>query len=247
MGVFDLGGGKTLVTDLRALDQHGDHAVVLQTPDPEKVAAVRARNGRWRVLVGAFQLGIPVSTKADMLSYHLRLYSVLLWRLEKLPQRSRWLATMRRYLALWAEKVRALGGRPELVPATPDGIFELEPAGGKPPVEDPKSGDGDGGPIVDGGADPTVFEPDEDWLGEPGPATSHLWSGKVSSLLYDHFGDFEGLTLEDHQGRHVRFFSRERAILELAKEAWQQRYVVSVVSVSKTNRTVVRLLIRGYR
>ena len=257
IGVFDLGRGKTLVTDLRAIDQFGDYAVVLSAPDPRKVDAVRAQNGRWRELVGAFQIGIPVSTRVDMLNYHLRFYSVLLWRLEKLSSRSRWVATMQRYVAMWADKVRALGGRPELVPATPDGRIDLEDVGGATPDDgddapggdpgDDAAGDGADAP-GDGldGDDPADFEPAEDWLGEPGPASSHLWSGKVSGLLFDHFGDFEGFTLEDSRGRHARFFSRESAVLELAQEAWQRRYVVTVVSVSKTDRTVVRLLLRGY-
>ena len=251
IGVFDIGDHETLVTDLRVLDMGGEFAVILKAPDPKEVAAARQRNGRWRKLVGAFQLAIPVSTKADMLNYFLRLLSVLQWRLEKLPARSRWVATMTRYVEMTAEKVSALGGRPALVPATPDGIFDLEAAGGKKPNGD---GAGPGGvdPVGAGpgggldGDDLALFEPAEDWLGEPGPATAHLWSGKVSGLLFDHFGDFEGFTLEDSRGRHVRFFSRESALLKLAQTGWLERYVVTVISVSKTNRSVVRLLLRGY-
>lgn len=250
IGVFEIGDRETLVTDLRVLDRDGKYAVILKAPDPREVAATRQRNGRWRKLVGAFQLAIPVSTKADMLNYFLRLLSVLQWRLEKLPTRSRWVATMTRYVNMTAEKVRALGGRPALVPAMSDGIFDLEAAGGKKPNDwgaGPGGVDaGDTGPCggLDGD-DPAIFEPTEDWLGEPGVETAHLWSGKVSGLLFDHFGDFEGFTLEDRRGQHVRFFSRESAILKLAQTAWQERYVVTVISVSKTNRTVIRLLFRG--
>lgn len=135
-GVFDLGNGVTLITDLRVLDEFGDYAVVLQSPDPKSVAAAKARAGRWRELVGAFQIGVPVSTRTDMLNYHLRLLSLMFWRLEKLDRRSRWNATLTRYVNMLADKVRALGGIPEAVPATPDGIFDLEPAGGTPPVDD---------------------------------------------------------------------------------------------------------------
>ena len=84
-------------------------------------------------------------------------------------------------------------------------------------------------------------------MGEPGPKDSHLWSGKVSGLLFDHFGKFEGFTLEDTQGKHARFFSRETAILELARNAWAERDMVTVITASKTDRTVIRFLLRGCR
>jgi hypothetical protein len=145
---------------------------------------------------------------------------------------------MTRYVEFLSAKVRALGGNPEAVTATPDGTFELDEAGGSP--RPGKPGDGDD-------SDPSFFEPTEDWLGEPGPSASQLWSGKVSGLLFDHFGDSEGFTLENTHGRHARFFSRETAMLDLARDAWSQRDTVTVFTVSKTDRTVVRFLLRGYR
>jgi hypothetical protein len=68
----------------------------------------------------------------------------------------------------------------------------------------------------------------------------------VSGLLFDHFGDFEGFTLESYGGTQRRFFSREAAIGDLAKTAWLERYVVTVITVSAQSRRVRRLLIRGY-
>jgi len=250
MGIFDLGNGLSLVTDLRALDEFGDYAVLMQAPDPKEVADARARAGRWRELVGAFQLGVPVSTREDMLDYHLRLLSLMLWRLERLDRRSRWQATMIRYVDLLSEKVRALGGRPEVVPATPDGIFDVKEAGGSPRQDAPQEGDGDNGepiPNPNDGPGASFFEPAEDWLREPGPKDSYLWSGKVSGLLFDHFGKFEGFTIENTLGKHARFFSRETAMFELARNAWLERDMVTVITVSKTDRTVIRFLLRGYR
>ena len=244
VGAFPLGDRRTLVTDLRLLDDFGEGAVLIEEPDPDKVAAAVARAGRWRELVGAFQLGIPVSTRGAMLNYQLRLLSVMQWRLESLPVGNRWFEPLARYVAVLVEKVRALGGRPELVPATPDGIFDLEDAGGTP--DGGRGEDGDGGDRGPGADDPSELEPAEDWLGEPGPPSSYLWSGKVSGLLYDHFGDFEGFTLERYNGDHVRFFSREESIRSLVVQGWQERFVVTVVSVSDEDRTVVRLLLRGY-
>jgi len=247
-GVFKLKEGVTLITDLKMLDDHGDFAVILRSPNPKEVAAMKFRAGRWRELVGAFQLGVPVSTRADMLNYYLRLLSLMYWRVEILDKRSRWFATMVRYVDMLVGKVRALGGIPELVPATPNGIFDLESAGGKTTGDDEGDGDKPTPVLSAGGEDESTdfFEPDEDWLGTSSPTSSHMCSGKVSGLIFDHFGDFEGFTLEDTRGHHARFFSRESAIHDLAHSTWERRDTVTVISVSKTDRTVVRLVLRGY-
>jgi hypothetical protein len=127
-GVFDLGNNRVLITDLRVIDARGDHAVIVHHPKPAAVAAARKDSGYWRETIGAFQLGIPVSVKADMLAHHLRLLSALRWRAERLSPHNRWYEAFIRYVELIAEKVRALGGDPFLVPATPDGTVSL---GGK--------------------------------------------------------------------------------------------------------------------
>ncbi len=85
-----------------------------------------------------------------------------------------------------------------------------------------------------------------DGLLSPADGKAGAARGKVSGLLFDHFGDFEGFTLESYAGTHRRYFSRETAILALAKEAWKERYVVTVLTVSAKSRRVRRLLIRGY-
>lgn len=70
------------------LDAAGDHAVIVEFPDPAEVEAARRQSATWRETIGAFQLGIPVSVKADMLNYHLRLLSVFRWRAEFLRRRT---------------------------------------------------------------------------------------------------------------------------------------------------------------
>ena len=245
LGAFDLGGNRTLVTDMRVFDAANDHAVIVQHPDPEAVAAARRQSGVWRETVGAFQLGIPVSVKAAMLPYHVRLLSLMRWRAEQLRPGDRWYETFRHYVALLAEKVRALGGDIYAVPATPDGNVGL-----------PGKGDQGGGDTGDGFAEDSgnpTFEPGgDDWLDgtggldAPGAARPGIWSGKVSGLLFDHFGDFEGFFLEAYDGAQHRFFSREAAIRELAETAWLERYVVTAITVAAASRRVRRLLIRGY-
>jgi hypothetical protein len=130
-GVFDLGDGRSLVTDLSVLDASGDYAVVVTHPDPKAVQAAAAQSGRWRVPIGAFQLGIPVSVKEDMLDYYVQLLSITCWRLEHLDRKSPWHPTMARYLDLLIQKVWALGGHPYAVPPTPDGNLPGPQGGGR--------------------------------------------------------------------------------------------------------------------
>jgi len=253
-GTFDLGNNLSLVTDLSVLDGVGDHALLIKYPDPKAVEAARREALMWRETLGAFQIGIPVSTKDDMLLHHLRLLSVMTWRAAKLSRKSRWYATFTRYVELLTDKVRALGGDPFSIPATPDGIIPQlpEPTGGNP-----DGGDNGGGATPGDGAavdpkDPFFESSGDDWLGvtlgldAPADAKPDIWSGKISGLLFDHFGDFEGFTLETYGGAHSRFFSRESAIHDLALNAWRERYVVTVISVGAHNRQVRRLLLRGY-
>lgn len=129
-GAFALGDNRVLVTDLSMLDAAGDHAVLIEHPEPAALAAAMADSGQWRETIGAFQLGVPVSTKTAMLPYQMRLLSVMRWRAAQLSRNSRWYATMNYYLGRLAEKVQALGGNPWTIPATPDGDIELPGGGG---------------------------------------------------------------------------------------------------------------------
>ena len=122
-GAFDLGDNKTLITDLSLLDASGDHAFVIEHPDRLVVEEALKDAGRWRETIGAFQLGIPVSTKAELLLHSLQLLSVMRWRTAHIPRWSRWRPTMQHYVELLAAKAQALGGDPSAVPATPDGAI----------------------------------------------------------------------------------------------------------------------------
>jgi hypothetical protein len=232
-GAFDLGDNRVLITDLRVIDAVGDHAVLVQHPDPAQVASARRNSGFWREIIGAFQLGIPVSTKPEMLLHHLRLLSAMRWRAEKLKPDSRWYAAFVRYVDLLAAKVSALGGNPWTVAPTPDGT--IGPF--KEPDECHRGYDRDDSRCHDG-RDGTAGC-------DTGAACSGAWIGKVSGLSYDHFGDFEGFTLEDHDGVSHRFCSREHAIRDLARTAWSERLVVTVMSFAGHDRRVRTLVIGG--
>lgn len=249
-GVFDLGCNKTLVTDLSIFDAQGEYAILIEQPDPKQIERARKKVRIWREVVGAFQLSIPVSTKGDMLQRHLRLLSMFRWRAEQLRVGTYWYAAFMRYLSLFTKKVAALGGDIYVIPTTPDGKIPnpVGDANEKPSEEKPGSESGS-----ETGSGDNFFEPNkDDWLSEtnglksPQDSKSRAFSGKVSGLLFDHFGDFEGFTLETYNGAHHRFFSREAAICELAREAWLKRYVVTVITVSANSKAVRRLLQRGY-
>ena len=72
----------------------------------------------------------------------------------------------------------------------------------------------------------TGYEP----RGEDTPQKCELrgQTGKVSGLVYDAFGDFEGFWLESEDGAEHRFCSREHQIEDLARRAWVDRILISV-------------------
>jgi hypothetical protein len=61
-----------------------------------------------------------------------------------------------------------------------------------------------------------------------GPEDRRHCTGKVSSLVFDRFGDFEGFVLETEEG-HRRFVSRERDVEILIQRAWKERLRVTVI------------------
>lgn len=144
-GVFDLGDNRTLVTDISLFDAVGDFAFLIEAPDPTELAAAHAEARMWRETLGAFQLGIPVSTKAEMKLYQMRLFSLMSWRLAHMPRNSRWYKTMQHYVGLLSGKVQALGGNPFEVPATPDGAIPQLPWVSGEDGDGHGDGDGDGG------------------------------------------------------------------------------------------------------
>lgn len=225
--------GVTLFASGTMLDLATDQPVLVQVTNAEDISRVTSR--RWRQIGGAFQLGIPVDNAAGMLVPNQRLLSVMKWRAQFLRPSDRWFQAFNRYAALLGAKVGALGGDPERVLATPGGIW--------PGLTD-SDGDGPGGAKPDTGGSGDL--PDYGgWLPDDDQGSGFV-TGKVSGLLYDHFGDFEGFTIETFNGRHVRFFSRENAIEERAREAWVARHVVTVWPVSVKSQQVRLLALRGY-
>jgi hypothetical protein len=95
-------------------------------------AAVVVTTIAWRRIIGAFQISIPVTTRALLLEPEVRLLSVLRWIAKAIPERNRWHRVFERYLKQIEVRVEALGGDPsEIYPSsTGDGGFpEHEPPG----------------------------------------------------------------------------------------------------------------------
>lgn len=239
-GAFRIGDREVLLTDTTVLDMKSDKLLLMKLPSKEDLKTFASSSGRWRETIGAFQIGIPVSDKQTMRVDLLRLLALLRWRADFVKPTSRWYATFKRYVELMTDKVRALGIDPFSVDPSPN-----------PAIPGLRDDGDDKGDATD--TNPFLEPGNDEWLGDtsglesPGVAGSSRYSGKVSGLLYDHFGDFEGFTLETYGGEHLRFFSREAAILDIANTAWLERYVVTVMTVAGYSREVRRLLIRGYR
>jgi len=85
----------------------------------------------WRNVLGAFQLTIPVRTKAVLLEREERLLSVLRWIAEAIPPDNRWYPVFVRYLDQIGDRVSGLGGDPDQIVASPDGTGRLPKCGHK--------------------------------------------------------------------------------------------------------------------
>jgi hypothetical protein len=87
------------------------------------------------------------------------------------------------------------------------------------------------------------------WKGGPGtPGKGEEpeieWTGKVASLVYDHFGDFEGFFLETERGEMHRFRSIEGELEALVRHVWQDRIVISVATNRRHPHRVLRIFLR---
>jgi hypothetical protein len=71
------------------------------------------------------------------------------------------------------------------------------------------------------------------------------FAGKVTGLIYDHFGDFEGFILEEGCGRVRRFRSRERPMAYIIREAWRDRATVIVFTSACDEFCPVKVIVGG--
>ena len=81
----------------------------------------------WRKVQGSFQVTIPVRTKEVILEPEERLLAVLKWIARSIPASNRWSPVFDRYLGVVADRVRALGGDPDMIQPSPSGGPEKHP------------------------------------------------------------------------------------------------------------------------
>jgi len=81
---------------------------------------------------------------------------------------------------------------------------------------------------------------------EPGKGEGlREFSGKISGLIYDHFGDFEGFMLEEGCERPRRFRSREYRVARILRDAWHDRATVIVVTSVGDECCPIRIIVGG--
>jgi hypothetical protein len=167
-------------------------------------------------VLGVFHVAIPVGVKSEMLEGEERLLAILKSIALAIPHESRWYPVFVRYLEQIEARVEEMGGNPILI--------EPSPVGELPPGLHGPSGGGKGGPEHD---------------------HEHEHTGKVSALLYDRFGDFEGFILRTWTGeRHFR--AREHEIERVVGRAWEDRFLITVISEAHDPELPVRIIVRGH-
>ena len=163
-------------------------------------------SGLPRKVIGAFQITIPVTTAAQILPRETRRLAVLRHIGLAIPAGNRWRRIWDRLLDQVGDRVRGLGGNPDHVRPSPSGGEgpDDRPGGGYPGdhpgghPHDPETGDG-----------------------------RDVATGRISRIVYDCFGGFEGFVLDTCDGSHT-FWSCERGIETVALRACELRLRVSV-------------------
>ncbi len=107
------------------------------------------------------------------------------------------------------------------------------------------------GRIIGMGADPSKIPPSPNGYQPPlklptagKPHGEHGHTGKVNGVVYDRFGDFEGFHLLTEEGHERIYFSREDEIEELARYAWAERVVITVLSETHRPDVPIKIILR---
>jgi hypothetical protein len=180
---------------------------------------------RWRRVIGAFQLTMPVKQKSSLLPREELGLGVLKWIAEAIPHHNRWHPVFHRYLGVISGRVTSFGGDPGKIWPSPIGL-----GGG------PGGGPGGGGPGSGAGGGPG---------GGAGAHERDSFTGKIAGIRYDGFGDFEGFDLETLEGRRHRFDSIEPQVLALTERAWIERILTTVVALRHDPRRPLEIILHG--
>ncbi len=72
----------------------------------------------------------------------------------------------------------------------------------------------------------------------------HEHTGKVVGVIYDRFGDFEGLLLRTEHDHEQLFHSRENEIEALVRFAWQERVIITVITEPQDPHRPLSIILR---
>ena len=174
----------------------------------------------WRRVAGAFQFNIVISTREQLLYREERLLAWLKWIYQSISTSSRWRPVWTRYVALIGGRVTGFGGDPSGIQPSPTGTVPHPPH--HHPHPHPK---------------------------HPHPASCPAeervaHTGKVTGLIHDRFGDFEGFVLLDECGKEHTYCSLEHAVEHLVRTAWTERVVITVVSPCHCPKEPAAIVVR---
>lgn len=98
------------------------------------------------------------------------------------------------------------------------------------------------------GGSPGTVQPSPDGSGAepsptPEPVRTRRYEGKITGLVYDCFGDFEGFLL-DECGKELKFEAREHRIEALVRTAWRERILIDVVTTTAHPHKPVSIVFR---
>jgi hypothetical protein len=156
----------------------------------------------WRYVTGAFQVKIPVETAATLLDPLENTLAIMKARLQAMSTEYRWYPVTLRLIEYISGMVNAIGGNAGSIPPSLNGY--------------PVKGKGNGGRCPTHGHEGDHHHEDG-------------YRGKVSGLIFDRWGDFEGFELDTDECAHT-FFSRELGVKLLCERAWQERLLVTVLA-----------------
>jgi hypothetical protein len=80
--------------------------------------------------------------------------------------------------------------------------------------------------------------------GTHGEPSEHCYTGKVTGIFYDGFGDFQGFELRSEHCKERRFHAHELEIQELIYLAWVQRFVITVCVCPHEEHRVESVVLR---
>ena len=97
------------------------------------------------------------------------------------------------------------------------------------------------------GGDPGQITPSssgEGWKHLPSPGEQRICrTGKITGLVFDRYGDFEGFMLDTEDGEY-RYLARDRDVAELAERAWQERLRITVCAEHHTPDRPETIIVR---